>query len=98
VKETRVISEQNLREMFADDTSWLGRSISDIDVLNVFPVSDGDCGIITIHSNLEEAYQASDSEMSSVTRAMTKVALVGAKDNSWVIPFQSWRSIIGILQ
>jgi DAK2 domain fusion protein YloV len=87
---------QELREMFAVATTWLEKSASDIDALNVFPVPDGDTGtnmLLTMRSAIEEAYRAPDQSASAVAQAMAKGALMGARGNSGVILSQIWRGL-----
>ncbi len=89
-------SGQSLREMFATATTWLEKSASDIDALNVFPVPDGDTGtnmLLTMQSSIEEAYRAPDQSASAVAQAMAKGALMGARGNSGVILSQIWRGL-----
>lgn len=79
---------RDFREMFAAATNWLEKSVSDIDALNVFPVPDGDTGtnmLLTMHSTIEEADRAADNNVSSVSQAMARGALMGARGNSGVI-------------
>ena len=59
MREIESINGKELREMFATATTWLEKSASDIDALNVFPVPDGDTGtnmLLTMRSGVEEAY------------------------------------------
>ena len=96
MRQVKTISGEDLRGMFAAATSWLEKSASDIDALNVFPVPDGDCGtnmLLTMHSCMEEAYRASDCSASTVAQAMAKGALMGARGNSGVILSQIWRGL-----
>lgn len=89
-------SGQELRGMFTTATSWLEKSASDIDALNVFPVPDGDCGtnmLLTMRSAMEEAYRASDRNASAVAQAMARGALMGARGNSGVILSQIFRGL-----
>ena len=80
---------RDFREMFAAATNWLEKSVSDIDALNVFPVPDGDTGtnmLLTMHSTIEEADRvANKNDVSSISQAMAKGALIGARGNSGVI-------------
>jgi len=95
------INGQELREMFATATTWLEKSASDIDALNVFPVPDGDTGtnmLLTMRSSIEEAQQAGDSSASVVAQAMARGALMGARGNSGVILSQIWRGLAEGLQ
>ena len=85
---TESINGQDLREMFAAAASWLEKSSSDIDALNVFPVPDGDTGtnmLLTMRSTVEESQMVADHSVSGVAKAMAKGALVGARGNSGVI-------------
>ena len=64
---------QTLKEMFASGTAWLEKSAPDINAINVFPVPDGDTGtnmVLTMRSAMEEAKRSSDSDVSSVAKAM----------------------------
>ncbi len=87
---------EDLRAMFAAATSWLEKSVPDINALNVFPVPDGDCGtnmLLTMRSTLEEAYRAPDSDAGAVAQAMARGALMGARGNSGVILSQIFRGV-----
>ncbi len=71
MKQVNSANGQDLREMFATATTWLEKSASDIDALNVFPVPDGDTGtnmLLTMRSCLEEAYRAPDQSASVVAQ------------------------------
>ncbi len=84
------------RDMFSAATTWLEKSVSDIDALNVFPVPDGDTGtnmLLTMRSAVEEAYRVSDTSVSEIAQAMSKGALMGARGNSGVILSQIWRGL-----
>jgi len=96
MKQIKSANGQDLREMFAAATTWLEKSASDIDALNVFPVPDGDTGtnmLLTMRSCIEEAYRAPDQSASAVAQAMAKGALMGARGNSGVILSQIWRGL-----
>jgi DAK2 domain fusion protein YloV len=96
MKEAQTIGGQELKEMLATATTWLEKSASDIDALNVFPVPDGDTGtnmLLTMRSSVEEAYQKGNSTVSSVAQAVAQGALMGARGNSGVILSQIWRGV-----
>jgi len=96
MKQVKSVNGQDLREMFASATSWLEKSASDIDALNVFPVPDGDTGtnmLLTMRSSMEEAYRAPDRSAAAVAKAMAGGALLGARGNSGVILSQIWRGL-----
>src|SRR5512136_1154763 len=87
---------QALRDMFSAATTWLEKSVQDIDALNVFPVPDGDTGtnmLLTMRSAVEEAYRAPDHSASAVSSALAKGALMGARGNSGVILSQIFRGL-----
>jgi len=96
MRQVDTIDGQDLREMFAAATTWLEKSASDIDALNVFPVPDGDTGtnmLLTMRSSMEEAYRAPDRSASAVAQAMANGALMGARGNSGVILSQIWHGL-----
>ena len=93
MKQSNTINGPEFREMFAAATSWLEKSASDIDALNVFPVPDGDTGtnmLLTMRSTVEEAYKVNEASVSAVAQAMANGALMGARGNSGVILSQIW--------
>jgi len=96
MKQIKSANGQDLREMLAVATTWLEKSASDIDALNVFPVPDGDTGtnmLLTMRSSIEEAYRAPDQSASAIAEAIAKGALMGARGNSGVILSQIWRGL-----
>jgi len=96
MKQIKSANGQDLREMLAAATSWLEKSASDIDALNVFPVPDGDTGtnmLLTMRSGVEETYRAPDQSAAAIAQAMAKGALMGARGNSGVILSQIWRGL-----
>jgi len=96
MKKVNSVNGQEIWEMFFAATTWLEKSVSDIDALNVFPVPDGDTGtnmLLTMRSTMEEAYRAPDRSASGVTQAMARGALMGARGNSGVILSQIWRGL-----
>jgi hypothetical protein len=93
MKQGNNINGRDLREMFTAATNWLEKSASDIDALNVFPVPDGDTGtnmLLTMHSTIEEADRTPNGNISAISQAMAKGALIGARGNSGVILSQIW--------
>ncbi len=101
MKQINSINGREFKEMLATATSWLEKSASDIDALNVFPVPDGDTGtnmLLTMRSSIEEAQQTGNSSASEVAQAIAKGALMGARGNSGVILSQIWRGLAHGLQ
>ncbi len=96
MKEANNITSREFKEMFAIATSWLEKSTSEIDALNVFPVPDGDTGtnmLLTMRSSVDEADRAEDNNIAAVAKAMARGALVGARGNSGVILSQIWSGL-----
>ena len=93
---TNLVNGQILKRMFTSGTSWLEKSASEINAINVFPVPDGDTGtnmLLTMHSAMEETKQNTDKDASSVAKSMAHGALMGARGNSGVILSQFWRGL-----
>ncbi len=87
---------QEFRDMFAAGSSWLEKTVPDINAINVFPVPDGDTGtnmFLTMRSVMEEADRVSDQSVSAVAKAMAQGALMGARGNSGVILSQFFRGL-----
>ncbi|HLB28137.1 MAG TPA: DAK2 domain-containing protein, partial [Dehalococcoidales bacterium] len=96
MKQVETINGRELKEMLATATSWLEKSVSEIDALNVFPVPDGDTGtnmLLTMRSSMDEANQTADSSAGGVAQAIARGALMGARGNSGVILSQIWRGL-----
>src|SRR4030043_502226 len=87
---------QEFKDMFAAGSSWLEKTVPDINAINVFPVPDGDTGtnmFLTMRSVMEEADRVSGSSVSDVAKAMAQGALMGARGNSGVILSQFFRGL-----
>ncbi len=96
MKQVDSINGREFREMLSTATSWLEKSSSDVDALNVFPVPDGDTGtnmLLTMRSSVDEAYMYNNSSVSEISRAIAQGALMGARGNSGVILSQIWRGM-----
>ena len=91
-----VIDGQTLKEMFTFATEWFAKSEADVNILNVFPVPDGDTGtnmLLTMRSCVDEAKKVNDASISAVSKAMAYGSFMGARGNSGVILSQIWRGI-----
>lgn len=91
---------------FVNGTDWV-RSIKagciklehnrdKVDLLNVFPVPDGDTGTnmyLTLLSAVKEAEKNSDTPLGNIAKAASKGSLMGARGNSGVIMSQVFRGI-----
>ncbi len=87
---------QEFKDMIATGSSWLEKSVPDINAINVFPVPDGDTGnnmFLTMRSTIEEGDRASGHSVSTIAKAMAQGALMGARGNSGVILSQFFRGL-----
>ncbi|MBM4451522.1 MAG: DAK2 domain-containing protein [Chloroflexi bacterium] len=87
---------QEFRNMFAAGSDWLGKSVAEINAINVFPVPDGDTGTnmhLTLRATMEECDKVRDNSVFSIARAMAQGALMGARGNSGVILSQFFRGL-----
>ncbi|MGI6004753.1 MAG: DAK2 domain-containing protein [Christensenellales bacterium] len=83
-----------LREMFYAGHGLLEENREAIDVLNVFPVPDGDTGTnmsMTLSVAIGEVRQLQSNQVEKVASAMSRGALRGARGNSGVILSQIFR-------
>lgn len=88
------ITGQLLFDMFKQGTNELNKNKSIVDSLNVFPVPDGDTGTnmsLTMNAALNEAKKVSDGNVESISKAIAKGSLLGARGNSGVILSQIFR-------
>jgi uncharacterized protein len=98
-----IIDGTTFRDMFIFAVDWFAKSESDVNILNVFPVPDGDTGtnmLLTMKSSLEEVVssdQTHTADVSAVAQSMAHGALMGARGNSGVILCQIWRGIAASL-
>ena len=96
MNQVKTVGGQELRDMLVAATDWLEKSAHEIDVLNVYPVPDGDTGtnmLLTMRASVDEAYRVPDGNASAVANAIAQGALVGARGNSGVILSQIWRGL-----
>jgi len=93
----QTINAQLLKKMFLSGAAALDAKKEWINELNVFPVPDGDTGTnmtMTIMAAAKEVYQASETSMQEVGKAMSGGALKGARGNSGVILSQLFRGFV----
>jgi len=91
-----VIDGHFFRDMFITATAWLEKSVPEINDLNVFPVPDGDTGTnmyLTMKSSIEEASKHTENDVGSITKALARGALMGARGNSGIILSQIWHGL-----
>ena len=76
--------------------TWLERHKEIVNLLNVFPVPDGDTGTnmtLTMRAAWREIDQSDDADIGRVAQAVAQGALMGARGNSGVILSQILRGI-----
>jgi DAK2 domain fusion protein YloV len=96
MKQITFCSGREYKEMFTAGSSWLEKSVPEVNAINVFPVPDGDTGTnmhLTLRSTIEEAERAVNGSVSEIARAMAQGALMGARGNSGVILSQFFRGL-----
>ncbi len=96
MRQVQTINGKEYREMLSTATSWLEKSSSDIDALNVFPVPDGDTGtnmLLTMRSSVDETFMNESPNVCDVAKSFARGALMGARGNSGVILSQIWRGV-----
>lgn len=79
---------EDLKMMLVGSVNLLGESKAEINVLNVFPVPDGDTGsnmYLTLLAGVKEAIKVGAPDIGEVAGAAARGALYGARGNSGVI-------------
>lgn len=95
------ISGSMLRSMILSAANNLEANRSKIDVLNVFPVPDGDTGTnmsLTLQSSAKEVMECKSNKMMDIADAISKGALRGARGNSGVILSQILRGFCNTIK
>jgi len=100
--ETEVLSGYELKKMLNSGLAYLAVRYKDVDLLNVFPVPDGDTGTnmyLTLTSAVQEVGKAGNlSSIGGVAEAASRGALMGARGNSGVILSQLLRGMARCLK
>ena len=95
-KARAVADGHDFKELVQAGLAWLQLHQESINVLNVFPVPDGDTGtnmVLTMQSAWKEIADLSESNVSEVAHKVAHGALMGARGNSGVILSQIWRGV-----
>ncbi len=90
----KIINGLTLKEMIISGANNLFNCYPEVDVLNVFPVPDGDTGTnmnLTISSGAKEVQNRNDVSVYDISKAFSKGLLMGARGNSGVILSQIFR-------
>ncbi len=85
---------QGFKRLIKASLAWLQHHQAAINVLNVYPVPDGDTGtnmVLTMRSAWAEIADSSERNVGRMARQMAHGALMGARGNSGVILSQIWR-------
>jgi fatty acid kinase len=88
------INGQSMKRLVEAGLTWLRTNQQTVNVLNVFPVPDGDTGtnmVLTMQSAWNEIKDLGHRNISDMASAVSKGALMGARGNSGVILSQLWR-------
>ena len=89
-----VCDGQGFKRLIEAGLSWLDQHSAAINVLNVFPVPDGDTGtnmLLTLQSAYKEIATSPGESVSDIAQATAYGALMGARGNSGVILSQILR-------
>ena len=88
------INGQALKKLVEAGLTWLKVNKQTVNVLNVFPVPDGDTGtnmVLTMQSAWSEIDDLGHRNIGQMAAAVSQGALMGARGNSGVILSQLWR-------
>ena len=88
------IDGQTLKKLVEAGLTWLRANQQTVNLLNVFPVPDGDTGtnmVLTMQSAYNEIGQLGHHGVGQMAAAVSQGALMGARGNSGVILSQLWR-------
>ena len=85
---------QTLKKLVEAGLTWLRANQQTVNLLNVFPVPDGDTGtnmVLTMQSAFNEIDKLGHHGVGQMAAAVSQGALMGARGNSGVILSQLWR-------
>jgi uncharacterized protein len=92
--ESLPIDGQVLKRLTEAGLTWLRTNQQIVNVLNVFPVPDGDTGtnmVLTMQSAFDEVANSTERNAGKMAHLLAQGALMGARGNSGVILSQLWR-------
>jgi len=87
---------QGFKRLIKAALAWLQHHQAAINVLNVYPVPDGDTGtnmVLTMQSAWAEIQDSTENNVGRIAHQMAHGALMGARGNSGVILSQIWRGL-----
>jgi len=88
------VDGQVFKTLIESSLTWLRTNQQAVNILNVFPVPDGDTGtnmVLTMQAACDEIANSSERNIGKLTRMVAHGALMGARGNSGVILSQLWR-------
>jgi DAK2 domain fusion protein YloV len=88
------VDGQVFKTLIESSLTWLRTNQQAVNVLNVFPVPDGDTGtnmVLTMQAACDEIANSAERNIGKLTRMVAHGALMGARGNSGVILSQLWR-------
>ena len=97
---SKTISGATFRKMIISGANYLEQNKEYVDSLNVFPVPDGDTGTnmsLTMRSAVRELNMVTDNNLDTLSDALSKGALKGARGNSGVILSQILKGFSSVI-
>ncbi len=88
------VDGQVFKNLIDASLTWLRTNQQAVNVLNVFPVPDGDTGtnmVLTMQAAWDEIANSPERNIGKLTHLVSNGALMGARGNSGVILSQLWR-------
>jgi hypothetical protein len=88
------VDGQVFKNLIESSLTWLRTNQQTVNVLNVFPVPDGDTGtnmVLTMQAAWDEIANSPERNLGKLTHLVSNGALMGARGNSGVILSQLWR-------
>jgi uncharacterized protein len=88
------IDGQVFKNLIESSLTWLRTNQQAVNILNVFPVPDGDTGtnmVLTMQAAWDEISNSAEYNIGKLIRMVAHGALMGARGNSGVILSQLWR-------
>src|SRR5512136_551829 len=88
------VDGQVFKNLIESSLTWLKTNQQAVNVLNVFPVPDGDTGtnmVLTMQAAFDEIASSAERNIGKLIHMVAHGALMGARGNSGVILSQLWR-------
>jgi DAK2 domain fusion protein YloV len=88
------VDGQVFKNLIESSLTWLRTNQQTVNILNVFPVPDGDTGtnmVLTMQAAWDEIANSPERNIGKLTHLVSNGALMGARGNSGVILSQLWR-------